>query len=377
MNSIKDFLEQPRQKPKRVCLITSIFHGFGKIGGFGTMAKSLAIVLSENGYDVVVAAPRRPGQAPVTRVGNFTVLGLSMRELVSPGLYKKINADLYHSQSPNLMSTAAMLGRREARHVITCRDPRKFHDWLIEIRDATWRRKLRNIALMFFEEGPIVSWTIRKADRVAFAARFLEKNITEMYRPRTPLQFLPNIEDVPIAVPDKSPHPTVCWVGRLDRRKRPELYIQLASKFPDVKFVMVGKAEDAGWQAQLESLARPVTNLQLLGYIDKFDDQRFYDIYNSAWVFVNTASREAHPLTFFEAAGRGCAIMSYVNPDNFASNFGYWASDEDFAEGLSDLLANERWRDLGKKAHKYVREHYRYEVAAVAHLAMYSELLEN
>ena len=138
---------------------------------------------------------------------------------------------------------------------------------------------------------------------------------------------------------------------------------------------MAGIAEDAGWQARLESLAQPVKNLQLLGYVDKFDDPRFYEIYDDSWVFVNTASREAHPLTFFEAAGRGCAILSYVNPDNFASEFGAWANDEDFSRGLSSLLADDRWRIQGAKAHKYVVEHYRYDVAANAHLAMYSELL--
>ena len=92
---------------------------------------------------------------------------------------------------------------------------------------------------------------------------------------------------------------------------------------------------------------------------------------------MTTASREAHPLTFFEAIGRGCAIKSYVNPDNFASSLGYGASDEDFAESPSELLANECWRDKGKKAHEYVRKHYQYEVAANPHLIMCSQLLEN
>ncbi len=360
---------------KRVCLITSIFHGFGKIGGFGTMAKSLAMVLTDAGYQVIVAAPRRKGQARVTNVRGFTVLGLTLRELVDPRFYAAVDADLYHSQSPNLMSAAAMRARPEARHIITCRDPRTLADWFIEIRDATWKRKLRNVALMLFEEGPIVSRAIRKADTVAFAARFLEQKINDMYRPGKPLRFLPNIEDVPASIPEKSLTPTVCWVGRFDRRKRPELYIELARKFPEVSFLMVGRAEDAAWQAQLEDMAAPLHNLNLPGYLDKFDDSQFYDVYDASWVFVNTASREAHPLTFFEAAGRGCAILSYVNPDDFASGFGYWAEAEDFAKGLEWLLEGDRWRDQGTKAHQYVREHYRYEVAADAHLKLYAELL--
>lgn len=375
MSSLDMFLEAPRGDRTRVCLVTSIFHGFGKIGGFGTMAKSLAIVLVDSGYEVIVVAPRRKGQEQVTKTSGFTVLGLTMRQLVDPRFYDRIGADLYHSQSPNLMSVAAKLGCRDAKHVITCRDPRTLKDWMIEIRDATWRRKVRNVALMPFEEGPLVSWAIRRADCVAFAARFLQEKINRMYRPKVPLTFLPNIERVPDSLPKKADKPTVCFVGRFDRRKRPELYIELAGKLPNVNFLMVGRAEDATWQRAIERLAAPIKNLKLLGYIDKFDDDRFYDVYESSWVFVNTASREAHPLTFFEAAGRGCAILSFVNPDEFASKFGYWAETEDFERGLRYLLENENWRERGKSGYEYVREHYRYDVAARAHIELYSKLL--
>jgi glycosyltransferase involved in cell wall biosynthesis len=228
---------------------------------------------------------------------------------------------------------------------------------------------------MLFEEGPLVKWAIRRADCVAYAARFLEEKITRMYRPRIPLTFLPNIERVPEAIPQKSDRPTACFVGRFDRRKRPELYIELARSVPEVTFLMVGRAEDAAWQRQLEEMAAPVDNLKLLGYIDKFEDNEFYDVYDSSWVFVNTASREAHPLTFFEAAGRGCAIMSFVNPDDFASEFGYWAKNEDFSEGMRYLLEDGKWRYQGKRAHEYVRRHYRFDLAAKAHTDLYATLL--
>jgi glycosyltransferase involved in cell wall biosynthesis len=376
MDSLMKLLDKPKTGKIRICLVTSIFHGFGKIGGFGTMAKSLAMVLTESGYDVVVAVPRRQGQEPVTEVRGFTVLGLTMTQMIDPRTYARIDADLYHSQSPNLMSVAAKLGKRDAKHVITCRDPRTIGDWLIEIRDATWRRKIRNVALMLFEEGPLVTWAIRQADCVAFAARFLEEKITRMYRPRIPLTFLPNIERVPEEIPTKADQPTACFVGRFDRRKRPELYIELARQVPEVTFLMVGRAEDAAWQRQLEEMAAPIDNLKLLGYIDKFDDEEFYDVYDSSWVFVNTASREAHPLTFFEAAGRGCAILSYVNPDDFASEFGYWAENEDFATGMRELIESGTWRERGARAHEYVKEHYRYDLAAKAHLDLYARLLD-
>jgi glycosyltransferase involved in cell wall biosynthesis len=230
---------------------------------------------------------------------------------------------------------------------------------------------------MMFEEGPLVSWAIRRADCVAYAARFLEEKINWMYRPRVPLTFLPNIERVPNVVPTKSERPTACFVGRFDRRKRPELYIELAKSVPDVQFLMVGRAEDANWQRTLEKMAKPVSNLTLLGYIDKFDDDHFYDVYDSSWVFINTASREAHPLTFFEAAGRGCAILSHVNPDDFASKFGFWAADEDFESGLRNLLDHGDWQKRGEIGYEYVKKNYNYEKAVRAHTDLYAGLLRS
>jgi hypothetical protein len=67
--------------------------------------------------------------------------------------------------------------------------------------------------------------------------------------------------------------------------------------------------------------------------------------------------------------------MSFVNPDDFASEFGYWAENEDFSVGMHCLLENGKWRSQGKKAHEYVRRYYRYDLAAKAHTDLYATLL--
>ncbi len=360
----------------RICIVTSIFHGFGKQGGFGVMARTLAKSLVGEGFEVVVAVPRRRGQSPRIEMEGYVVLGLGRAEMLRPATYQGIGADLYHSQSPNLMTVAAMVGEPSKKHVITCRDPRDVRDWVVELKDATWKRRLRNLPLALFEAGPLISYAVRKADAVGYAAEHLKAKIERMYRPKMEPVLLPNIESMPAHLPTKADRPKVCFIGRLDRRKRPELFIQLARQFPEVGFVMVGRAEDEAWQHRLEAMAKPCDNLTILGYIDKFvDERRFYESFEDAWIFVNTASREAFPLAFFEAGGRGCAILSHVDPDGTASRFGYWAKRDDFAQGLRWLLEQDRWKSKGHQAYEFFRTMYDQRAAIERHVTLYQRLL--
>lgn len=364
-----------KEKSMKICIISSQILEFEKLGGFGSMTRQLATSLAERGLEVTVAVLGRKGQCPVEKSNGFTILRLSKWAALNPLTYKKIDADVYHSQTPNLMSTAALFGERSKKHVMTCRDPRDLKDWWLEMRDGTWRRKIKNIPLLLFEEGPIIKWTIRKADRVAYAARWIEGKIKRMYGIKKNLIFLPNIEDVPKSVPKKAKNPTVCWVGRLDGRKRPELFIRLAEKFPHVTFLMVGKAEEETQQKKLEKMAKGHKNLKMFGFISKFDENKLYDIYNQSWIMVNTASREALPLTIIEATGRGCALLSYVDPDNFATDFGFAATTDNFVEGLTYLLKNSRWKKRGEKAHAYVSKTYGKKNATDVHISLYKELM--
>ena len=360
----------------KICIISSIFHGFGKIGGYGAMARQLSDALVERGHSVIVIVPRRKGQAVVTHLNGYDVLGVSMIDMINPWLYKKVDADIYHSQSPNLMSTAALLGAADKKHIITCRDPRNLYDWWVEIKDATWKRRIRNIFLSAFEEGPLVTWAIRRADRIGFAAKDVRDKVLRMYHPSDDPYYLPNIERVPDRIPRKATKPTVCFVGRLDKRKRPELFIDLAPQFPDVDFLIVGRAEDSKRHEMLIRRAAQYANITMCGYVDKFtESEQFYDVYNKSWILINTASREAFPLTYFEAGGRGCAVLSHVNPDGFLPECGFCAETDNFAEGLRFLLDNDQWRQKGECAYRYVTARSCYDDAVNVHLDLYEKVL--
>ena len=86
-----------------------------------------------------------------------------------------------------------------------------------------------------------------------------------MYGLTEPARFLPT----PVAIPsgiEKAEQPTVCYVARTDRRKRPELFYELASRFPKVRFLLAGQSRDKAWEASLRKRFDHLDNVQVLRF---------------------------------------------------------------------------------------------------------------
>ncbi len=359
----------------KICIISSQILNIDKIGGFGSMTKCLADTLASQGHDVSIVVPKKEGQRSKQTVNGVTIYGVDLRDLLQSGsFFSEIDADIYHSQNPNFLTFLALRAQPQKKHVITCRDPRETRDWVIETIHATWKRRIKTPFVYLFENGPLISYAVKRADVVGCPAHFLKAKIARMYGRKDAI-LLPNLEKIPDAIPKKAAEPTVCYVGRLDRRKRPELVFHLAEKFSNVRFLIVGKAEDPGRQAEMERCARSLPNVEMLGYVDKFQSNQLEEIYARSWILVNTSAREGLPMTFIEAAGQGCAILSTVNPDNFASHFGYFVpSVEMLSEGMQTLLHNDLWKVRGKAAFEYVSSTYKEDDAARIHMEVYNRL---
>ncbi len=355
----------------KICFISSQFFAWGKYGGFGSMTRKLSTRLASEGHDVYVTTLKRGDQKKKELIDGIKVIGIGREDIFSTKIYKDIDADVYHSQEPSLGSYLAMKAQPGKKHVITCRDPRDLRDFFIEFQDGSWKKRLKIPFVYFYEGGPFIKYAVRNADVVGVPAKFLIQKTKKLYGLDKDPILLPNLLEIPETIPEKSVTPVVCFVGRFDKRKRPELFLELASKFPDVKFIMVGKSEEKDWDAYLRKKYSDQKNVIMTGFINRFESDRLYNIYSESWILINTSSREGLPLTFVEAAGYGCAILSSVNPDNFASEFGYFCKDDDFAAGLAYLLKNNNWRSKGLQAFNYVKSVYNEEVALKKHLEVY------
>lgn len=358
----------------RVCLISVEIFAWGKYGGFGRATRTIGRELVELGHEVFAVVPRRAGQKEKECLDGITVLSFPPRRWLSPTrLLREADADVYHSCEPSLGTYLAARALPDRAHVVTCRDPRDWEDWKTEFALPS-RSRLRVVANYLYENGPLVRRGVRRADAVFAAAKCLGPKAQAVYRLRMTPRFLATPVEIPSSV-DKAAEPTVCFVGRLDRRKRPEVFFALVERFPHVRFIVAGASNDPAWDSHLRQQYSSLPNLNMRGFVDQFATNELSEILSRAWVIVNTSAREGLPNSMLEAAAHRCAILSAVNPDDFASRFGWHAADNDFEAGLRHLVEKGHWRERGLAGWRYVAETFETSRAIERHVEAYRELL--
>lgn len=358
-----------------VCILTSQYFGWGIYGGFGSMSRMLAESLAASGHEVDVIVPRRKGQEPLEIINDVHVRSFPISQPVEAyRLIRSSGARIFHSQDPTVLTAAARAIHPRRVHLVTCRDPRDLHDWWTEFLYATPTRRLITPLNYFSESGPVIAAAVRRVDGVYVPAHFLRTKVQRMFRLPEPAGFMPNLIDVPASVPVRTDPPVFVSVARWDRRKRPEVFLDLAAAFPAYQFVAVGRGSasaESAYDASLRKRYGGIPNLELPGFINRFTEpERMRALLCRAHVFVNTAAREGLPLTFLEAAAHGCAILSAVDPDGFAGRFGVRVDDDDFAGGVRRILdAGPAAR--GAEARAYVLATYEKSAALATHIREY------
>ncbi len=359
-----------------ICFISSGIFAWGKYGGFGRATRTIARELIKRGIQVSAIVPQRKGQKTIEDLEGIKVYGFKIYNPFSIiKIAKNINASIYHSQEPSFSTFLVKLFLPNNSHMVTCRDTRDAEDWQTERKYPT-KNSFQVILNQLYEDNPLVVQAVRNSPNVYAASKSIQEKAKKRYK----LIQLPGFLPTPVFVPDKnslSKHdsPVVCFVSRWDRRKRPEIFFTLARQFPEVQFKAVGSSHDKEWDSYLRKKHSNIPNLEMLGFANQFDTQILNDIYNKSWILINTSSREGLPNSFIEASAHSCAILSSVNPDQFASQFGYLAENDDFAAGLEYLLENNRWRKLGEAGYQYVKNTFSTEVAINKHIDIYNQII--
>jgi len=359
----------------RVCVVCAEFYGWGASGGYGFATRSIGRELVKRGIEVFAVVPQPRGKKET----ELTIDGIRIRSYSRSAMwraadvFRSCDADIYHSQEPSLATYIAAMTMPKRKHIITARYPRMLGDWLVEFRSPT-TNKLQVLLTCLYYENFLVHFALHRADSICCPTEFLLPKVKKKYRLDTDPLVLPT----PVQFPTefrKSENPTVCYVGRLDRRKRPELFLDLTVKFPTVQFIAAGASQDSSYALWLRERYMHAPNLEVLGFVDQFAGKGLSAVFGKSWILVNTSTREGLPNTFIEACAHGCAILSEVDSDGFASRFGTVVSRGDFARGLEHLLAGDRWRERGQRGYEYVREAYHPRRAIQLHLAEYTRLL--
>jgi glycosyltransferase involved in cell wall biosynthesis len=212
------------------------------------------------------------------------------------------------------------------------------------------------------------TWPKNYLERKAFwlSLRWADAVLTQNIADRDNLLSTLGVSSV--AIPNGhllSPHDQysrddVLWVGRSDKLKRPDVFIDLAESTPDGKFVMICQhaTGDYGYE-KLSSRARGVKNLEFIERVP-FTEIDYY--FQRARIFVNTSDIEGFPNTFIQACKSATPILSLnVNPDGFLDSHkcglcarGDWQA---FKDMLTELLSD-AGIEYSRNARKYAEENH-------------------
>lgn len=154
---------------------------------------------------------------------------------------------------------------------------------------------------------------------------------------------------------------SVLWVGRSDSWKRPELFLELAKKHRDKRFVMVlpKSSDDRTW----ERIVKQSENVDNLALIEGVPFKEIQKLFDKAAVFVNTSESEGFPNTFVQAGIAKTPILSLAADPNkmlSKSKCGYLCKGiDDLSKKLDKLLGSKKdWEEKSKNVNEYVKKNH-------------------
>lgn len=168
----------------------------------------------------------------------------------------------------------------------------------------------------------------------------------------------PGAEDVAAA-----PRRHILWAGRLHPLKQPDLFLDLAERLPDERFVMAAM-KDARHADLLERVRRRAAALPQVTLREDLPLDQMDRVMAEAMLFVNTSTYEGFPNTFVQATMQAVPILSWrVDPDGVLTRQGIGicagSSFEQLAAEASRFCQDERLRrETGARARRYAAEHH-------------------
>lgn len=250
----------------------------------------------------------------------------------------------------------------------------RLHGKIFAYRTASTEECDGTYANRHFFLGRAFNWSLRQAG-IIFAQNTVDKESLQRTVGVSSV-VIPNGHILPTL--QQSRREIILWVGRSDKIKRPELFIDLAEKIPNEKFVMICPRA-TGDEKYEELLARVgyVKNLQFIKYVPFCEiDSHF----QRAKVFVNTSESEGFPNTFIEACNYAVPILSLkVNPDGFLDKYNCGQCCEDrfpkLIDSLRFMLAENRFIEPGKNARRYAEQNHDIRKIAGEYKRLFARLL--
>ncbi len=143
------------------------------------------------------------------------------------------------------------------------------------------------------------------------------------------------------------------------RKKKPELFVEIAKKLPNYKFIMIGS--DSPNYPKEKILNIKPNNLE---YIGKLSLEETNEYFKKAWILISISKREGFPNTFLQAFKYKTVVVSLeVDPDDILKNYkiGFLVNDvENAVKVIKQIIENENLRiEIVNRAYNYLIENHK------------------
>jgi glycosyltransferase involved in cell wall biosynthesis len=165
-------------------------------------------------------------------------------------------------------------------------------------------------------ERVLYRYGLRNADRVVAQTRNQRRMLEEGFGIGAEVVPMPcpgpgGEEFVP-PVPPSGGNGRVLWIGRIDRVKRPDRFLDIVEACPELRFDLVGPAGDAPYSREILERAGRCPQSPRPRRVPRGGVRR---ISENAACLCSTSDVEGFPNTFLEAWSHGVPVVSTIDPD--------------------------------------------------------------
>lgn len=340
--------------------------GIRMVGGAEVQQSVLIRLLQRDGYRISVICLDF-GQPQRALVGGVTVHktyraqdGVPVLRFLHPRLsstwraLKEAGADIYYQRCASMLTgvVAEYCKRYGKRSVYAAASDADFVPGHRQIRYARDR--------MLFEHG------LRQVDRIVVQNQAQLEACRAHYAREATL--IPSAYELPPEA-RRQAGDRVVWAGRVTPDKRPELFLELARRLPQRRFVLIGgSGGDDACYAHVRETARALPNVECTGFLPLAEAERWFD---RARVVVNTSAYEGMPNTFMQAWARGVPTVASV--DVGAPVQKVFQEIEQGADEIERLFTDQpHWQ----RASKACKEYFQQVHSSEAVLTQYGKVFE-
>lgn len=328
-------------------------------GGSEFQQVLLGTELAKLGYDVTFI-DFDYGQNPVENINGIRIIKTFMPKnkakisdyipniLTIVKVMRDVNADVYYQRTGIYFIPLVFCKLFHKRYIYAIAS-----DLRVE-RGNSGKATLKQI-LLNFDSSLNIKW----ADVVVAQTQYQKDKVFENYGKHAVL--IRNSYISGSKLPSKSETPFILWVATMRVLKQPEVFIELANKFHNVNFTMIGgPSEDLDYYKSIISKSEQIKNLNFVGFVPLHEIEEYFQ---KAWVFVNTSQKEGFPNTFLQSWANHTPVVSLnVDPDEIICTYRLGFHSRTFDQLVEDvgvLLNNSELRkEMGLNGKNYVtREH--------------------